>query len=119
MIFLDKLITNNPLACEKYSGRYEIEFAELPAIDILKKARDYIHNGHKLITHPLASSIPHKDTPYRSIIISKALGATDFNSVKLIENAIAAYLKFSARHFNIAPHIAKDFMAIDCDMLAK
>ena len=144
---MDKLITNNALAAEKYFG-LDVQFIEDSAVNVLIAARDYIHIGHKLLTHPLASSIPRADSPYKSVIISGIADKLDFESLKLIESAIAAYNivetkinihrtcsktsfasekaqrynEFFASRNEVLEHvqqtIAEDFMIIDCDVIA-
>ena len=115
-IFLDKLLTNNPLAAERYRG-LDVQWIDGPARDVLTAARDYVHLGHALLTHPLASSIPRKDSPFKSIIISGTAGQLNYDSLRIIENAIEAY-KIGAINFNIHQTVAEDFMLIDCDVIS-
>ncbi len=62
-------------------------------IDVLKSARDMVHKGSKLVTHPLMGSIKPNETPYRSIILSE--GTTlDVESLTIIENSISTTEKF-------------------------
>jgi len=115
---MNKLLTNNPLAVEKYQTLFEVERVEGAAADVLAVVRDYVHLGHCLVTHPLASSIPRKDSPFKSIAVSKEAGRLDLDSLRIIEGAIDAY-KHSVTHFNIPTSVAEDFMLIDCEMLSK
>jgi len=111
------LLTNNPLAAARSADRWDVKFFDDAAIAVLTAARDYIHCGHKLLTHPLASSIPPKDSPFRSVLISGDVSGTDFDSVRIIESAINVYAKLTVTHTNIPQNIAEDFMAIDCDVI--
>ena len=113
-----KLITNNPLAAEKYqTADVDINFIDGTAVDVLTEARNLVHLGHALMTHPLSSSIPRKDSPYKSVLLSGAADKLDFNSLNLIEGAIGAY-GYDALKININPSVAEDFMVIDCGMIS-
>lgn len=114
---IDKLLTNNPQAARRYGAIWDVEFKEAAAIDVLVQARDYIHRGHRLLTHPLASSIPHKDSPYKSVLVSGDSDVLDFESLRNIESAIGRYSQIGAISFDIPQSIALDFMMVDCEML--
>lgn len=77
--------------------------------------RDYIHKGHRLLTHPLSGSVKPKETPYKSIIISQSATALDIKSLSIIEESIACYHRFCERE--IPEHTHKDFMEIDCSLI--
>ena len=68
------LITNNELVKERY-GAYgkdlNVEYLEdAGCLDVLIKARDAIHGGSRLETHPMAGSIIPNQNPYKSVMIS-------------------------------------------------
>ena len=106
------------MAAQRFAGVLEVDFRDLPPMDILKAARDLVHLGHKLLTHPITSGTAPQGSPYVSVVISAGAEATDFSSVSVIESAIAVYAK--TRIVRQLPEvIAKDFMLIDCEMLAK
>lgn len=88
-----RVLTNNSLVREKYSGDLDITFIDGQYIDVLKSARDMVHKGLKLITHPLMGSIKPNETPYRSIIISEG-ASLDVESLTIIESSIFAAEKF-------------------------
>ena len=46
------LVTNNDRAAEKWGGSVDQVFMMDSYEAVLKKARDLIHRGHKLLTHP-------------------------------------------------------------------
>lgn len=116
------IITNNPMSKSTFEDKYVIEYIEQGTqIDILKKARDYVHKGNRLLTHPLMGSVKPNETPYRTICISKKREEkVDFSSLEIIENAIVTTEKF-IRDFN-TPHwsekILLDFQVIDLDLIA-
>ena len=115
---MDMLLTNNSMAAQRFADVLNVDFRDLPPMDILKAARDLVHLGHKLLTHPVTSGTAPQGSPYVSIIISAEAGATDFDSVSIIESAIRVYAK-TRIIIQLPEGIAKDFMLIDCEMLAK
>lgn len=114
------IITNNPLSKKNFSSQYEVIFIEGPVEKVYTMVRDKIHLGHKLLTHPLMSSIKPNETPYRTICLSvKKVKGTDMDSVLLIENSIMTLKKF----LNISPlpkyteSVLNDFQLIDYDLI--
>lgn len=88
------IITNNPKINIEYSNSMEIEFYEdMDQLQILKKARDYIHMGAKLIMHPMVGRIKPHETPYKSVFLEKCEGELDFMSLTIIEDSIAETVK--------------------------
>ena len=115
---IDKLLTNNSMAAQRFADVLDVDFKDSPPMDILKAARDLVHLGHKLLTHPVTSGTAPQGSPYVSVIISAETEATDFDSVSIIESAIRLYDKMRIV-MQLPEAIAKDFMLIDCEVLAK
>lgn len=115
-----KVITNNPLSQENFNGKYEVEFISGNVKDVYLKVRDYIHIGHRLLTHPLMSSVKPNEIPYRTVIITKQKGNTmDMDSLMIIESSIETLEKF-LRDFQIPnwdEKILVDFRLIDYDLI--
>ncbi len=88
-----RILTNNSLVREKYCEKLDITFIDGQYIDVLKFARDMVHKGAKLLTHPLMGSIKPNETPFRSIIISEGANL-DVESLTIIESSIAVTEKF-------------------------
>lgn len=88
-----RILTNNSLVKEKYCKNLDITFLGGQYIDVLKSARDMVHKGAKLITHPLMGSVKPNETPFRSIIISEGINL-DIESLTIIESSIAVTEKF-------------------------
>jgi len=114
------VITNNELSEANLKGKYDIVFVEGSLMDVLKAVRDYIHKGHKLLTHPLMGSVKPNETPYKTVLISKSYGKTiDVDSLMLIENSIHTAEKFL--RINKTPKwtekILEDFKLIDYDLI--
>ena len=114
------IVTNNPMSKEQFEIKYKVVFVEGTMMDILKKVRDNIHEGHKLLTHPLMSSIKPNETPYRTICISKEkLSKVDLQSLSIIEESIMSTEKF-LNDFNTPQwneKILLDFQLIDSDLI--
>jgi hypothetical protein len=114
------VVTNNPMSKEQFESKYKVVFVEGTMMDILKKVRDNIHEGHKLLTHPLMSSIKPNETPYRTICISKEiLSKVDLQSLSIIEESIMSTEKF-LNDFNTPQwneKILLDFQLIDSDLI--
>lgn len=126
---LDKfeIITNNPLVCKTISRINHTQ--EDTLYDVLTVARDRIHLGAKIISHPLAGSVKPHETPYRSIILSHSNDELDFQSLNTLEQAIERYQVLCK---NIPDHLTQtseniveryeekkrnDFQLIDCQLI--
>lgn len=114
------IVTNNPLSYEKFKDIYEVIFLEGKSENVYTTVRDKIHMGHRLLTHPLMSSVKPNETPYRTVCLStEKVKGVDMDSVMLIENSILTLRKF----LSISPlpqyseSIHKDFQVIDCDLI--
>ena len=55
-----------------------------------------IHQGHELVSHPLAASLRMLFSPYRSLIVGKKNKKVDFEYAEIIEDSIAKYKKHMA-----------------------
>ncbi|MEG1254188.1 GrdX family protein [Clostridium sp.] len=114
------IVTNNPMSREKFMEKYQVEFIKGPQLDILKRVRDYIHKGNRLLTHPLMGSVKPNETPYRTVCVSlETMDKVDFQSLEIIENSIATTEKF-LNDFNTpnwSEKILADFQLIDSDLI--
>lgn len=113
------IITNNSKVRQNYNDLYDIEFIEGSYLDVLSSARNKIHIGHKLLTHPLSGSVKPNETPYKSLIISFEKENLHMDSLSIIENSIITAKKFMDMK---TPHVwmsevLNDFMEIDCTLL--
>ena len=113
-----KIITNNSLVVQKFDSKYEVEYIDGDFMEILTTCRDYIHNKHRLLTHPLAGSIKPNETPYKTIMIDD-VDKLDTESLLLIEKAIETTKKFQ-NNFKTplwVDSILEDFKVIDLDLI--
>ncbi|MHC6180432.1 GrdX family protein [Clostridium sp. JNZ X4-2] len=114
------VITNNPMCKKQLTNKYKIDFIEGTVMQVLKRARNYIHGNHKLLTHPLMGSIKPNETPYRTIIITeKTEDTVDISSLNYIERGIHTTEKFF-RDYGIPQwnqKILDDFSLIDYELV--
>lgn len=139
------IITNNPLVRDKYSD-IEVEYYDISYQEVLQLVKNKIALGHKILTHPLSGSVKPKETPYKSIMISKntiganasnaganekpvganekpvwanACGArpVDLESLEIIEDAIATCEKFKERRDKWTPQVLEDFQLVDFTLI--
>ncbi len=114
------IVTNNQKVFERYKDTFEILFLDQGSyMEVLNKTRDKVHEGYKILTHPMAGSLKPNQTPYKSVILKKAASNTDYESVILIENTLAAaekFLKFKATP-SWSERILKDFQTVDLSLI--
>ncbi|MGL5123691.1 MAG: GrdX family protein [Fusobacteriaceae bacterium] len=113
------LLTNNPLVNDKIKTM-ELKFLkDYSYLELLYSARDFVHRGHKLLSHPLTSSIKPNETPYKSILISKNIDKLDFESLNFIESAIELVKGFK-KNEHIEKYsllVLEDFQLIDYSII--
>lgn len=113
------LVTNNDRAAAKWEGDVQQVVMVDSYEEVLKKTRDFIHRGHKLLTHPQASSLKPNQTPYRTILVYGEPGVCDTADVGLIEKAVETFEKWNAikklPEYN--EKIAYDYKTIDLSMI--
>lgn len=88
---------------------------DLDYMGILIQVRDRIHQGWKLLSHPLAGSVKPNQTPFRSILMEEGSSITDPDSVMLIEDCIGVLRKFLGDHPSPSwpQDVLEDFQAVD------
>ncbi len=114
------IITNNKLVYEKLNEKIETQFlSKYSYIEILEHVRDMIHEGNKLLTHPLSGSLKPNETPFKSIVVSKKKEDLDLEGLSIIEDSIASAQKFISGkptpQYN--ERILNDFRLIDLSLL--
>jgi len=117
------IVTNNIDVKSKYENDHKVIFVEGSYKDVLIKARDLIHEGRLLLTHPLMGSVKPNETPYRSIALGTQKNAVDTDSVILISEAIETYDKFAKtmrkdRGLNTPERLLADFRLIDLTLIS-
>ena len=115
------ILTNNPDVEESLKDKNVLRI-DGTYRDVLIRARDLVHQGHRLLTHPLMGSLKPNETPYRTIAVSSEKGALDTDSLLLIENAIETFDKFAQvtrpdRGINTPERMLADFRMIDLSLI--
>lgn len=103
-----KIVSNNSIVYEKLE---KVEFIEGNYIDVLLKARDLLHMGYSLVSHPLPASIRMVFSPVRSIILKKIDGF-DEESIIVIEKSLEKY-KLTMKNRNIDFKNKNDYEFVD------
>ena len=114
------IITNNPKVFKEMSGKnIDVSyFEQADFMEILYKARDFIHLGYKLLTHPIVSSIKPYETPYKTIVLAYNNGEIDLESIELIENSIELSKNFLDKpRRKLTKTIDEDFRLIDYELI--
>lgn len=111
------LISNNPLVRDELGDRHELVFVDGSFSEVLCRVRDFCHAGHILLTHPLSGSIKPNETPYKTVMLSKKQGPTDFDSVLLIEKAIETVKRFGQLRRQWREKELRDFQMVDLSLI--
>jgi hypothetical protein len=97
------LITNNPCFQQSLDSS-RLLFLRGTSLDVLIAARDAVHLGSELLTHPLYGNLRPNRQPFRSVLLrapaqkGKNLGSTfHFESVSTIEEAVLLYRGYANR----------------------
>ncbi len=109
------ILTNNPAVAAAYGAIAQPLTGGVAAVFIA--ARDAVHLGAELISHPLAGSLKPNENPYKSIVLSAQKGALNAKSLALIEDAIAVLKKLPAKARSYPPPVLEDFSVIDLDLV--
>lgn len=113
------IMTNNPIIHDRYAGRCEVDYLEESYRAVLIRCRNAIHAGALLLTHPLSGSVKPNETPYKSVVIRRRAGAAvDIDSLRLIEESIAACDRFGENRFALTEQLREDFMVIDDSLIS-
>ncbi|MGI6756076.1 MAG: GrdX family protein [Atopobiaceae bacterium] len=81
------VISNNPLLRDEP----DVTFVEGGFRDVLIAARDLVHMGYSLVSHPLFASLGMMFSPYRTIILSDARHEPNSVEAEIIEGSIMSY----------------------------
>ncbi len=114
----DIIITNNPLIKSKFASDYQIKFLNDELQQVFIYARDLVHKGHKLLSHPLSGSIKPNENPFKSILVSADSGSLDFDSLKIIENAILMLSNFPIKYKEFPLYWRDEFATVDLDLIS-
>ena len=63
-------------------------------MEILTRARDYVHLGSRLIMHPMMGRIKPHETPYKSVFLQVERNEPHFESIIIVEESLAETKEF-------------------------
>jgi len=114
------IVTNNSLVRDRFEG-WETVFVEGDCLDVFKAARDRIHLGHRLLSHPLSGSVKPGQTPYKTIVITKEKDTLDERSLSMIEESIQAFVRLNpgGSRGKYTKEVLDDFRLIDYNLVYK
>lgn len=111
------LLTNNPMVQASSQSICPVEFIDGSLMNVMIRARDYVHKGYKLLTHPLSGSIKPNQTPYKSILMQSASGAVDSDSLRILEGCIHTCKKLNTAEKDLPDLLLRDYMLIDSTLI--
>jgi hypothetical protein len=111
------IVTNNLRVHSELGDSYHVEYKEGSYRDVLITVRDYIYEGHALLTHPLAGSIKPNETPYRTVAVSKDKHKLDLESADVILSSIQTCDKFCMKPKEYSEEVLEDFQQIDYSLI--
>ncbi|MDE8733670.1 GrdX family protein [Eubacteriales bacterium DFI.9.88] len=113
------IVTNNIMVSAAYEEGYNLKFFQVTHRELLCLVRDYVHKGHRLLTHPLSGSIKPTETPFKSVVLSEQQDGLDYRSLTLIEEAIRMHDKLyhSCNVTNYTRTVLEDFRRVDLALL--
>ena len=111
------VISNNPRVADKLKAFEQLSCDSYE--QVLLKARDKVHAGAILLTHPLAGSVKPGESPYRSVAIRAGAGVLDMRSLEIIESAIDRFCTMTDHRAErtYLPSTVEDFQLIDYNLL--
>lgn len=118
-----RCLTNNPRI--PLIAR-EVSFLNVSSYGVLLAARDFIHKGWVLLTHPLYGNLSPSKNPYRTLLIKNPHTESSHplschvESLKLIEEALSVYSPYASYEFLFdADHVPlrNDFAWIDVELM--
>jgi len=108
------ILSNNPKVWAAFSNVRKINGT---LRHVLLEARNLIHQGNTLMTHPLSGSVKPNQTLYKSVIMAVDKGKVDYASLEYIESAISVCDKFPIQKQNWEQTVIEDFQVIDMALL--
>lgn len=108
------IITNNPLV----NNIPNVAVARIngSCLDVFAQVLNYVAQGHRLISHPLAGSIKPNQNPFKSVLISFQTGTVNRQEMAAVHQALcmAEEMSFDPYRYSEA---AGDLQMIDKELL--
>lgn len=115
-----RVLTNNPMVHEQLNSMTAItvDYRAVSLHELMILVRDFVHAGHRLLTHPLSGSVKPNETLYKSIGITDAPeGALCLESLNLIEHSISTVERFCRMYKDIKKEHELDLQLVDFTLI--
>ena len=104
--------------------KLELIYHECSIVELFEKLRDKVHQGARLLSHPLSGSVKPGETAYKSVLFELDLGeielsarTLDLRSLQLVEQAFEACKKFHFKTELFDEASLKDFQMVDASLI--
>jgi hypothetical protein len=106
------IVSNNPDVRKKFDC---CEYVNDSPLEVMRRVRDLVHEGHRLIGHPLAGQLRLQNNPHRSVALSKKEQGLDTASVMMIEETLERLRQVT--FISAAENDCTDYRFIDLSLL--
>jgi hypothetical protein len=120
------LVTNNHYFQQSIESS-RIQFIRGTSLDVLTVARDAIHMGSDLLTHPLYGNLRPNQQPFRSVLLRNTAqkernfaSSTYLESVSAIEEAVLLYRSYGSRLLipeSLPDATREDYSFVDSELM--
>ena len=120
------LMTNNPYFQQSLDSS-NLMFLHGTSLDVLVAARDAVHLGSSLLTHPLYGNLRPNQQPFRSVLLQNpaqqersSVFPADLESISLIEEAVLLYRGYGSRlsvKENLPDATREDYAFVDSELM--
>lgn len=116
-----RIFTNNPDVRARYGAA--ARWVDGGVREVFCAVRDAVHMGAQVLSHPLSGSVKPWESPYKSVAVCTAGAANGrgaalhFQSLQLIEDAIAKLASALPTAYAINELLAADFRIIDLELI--
>ena len=106
-----KILSNNPAVWASFPDAVHVEGNPR---DVLRNARDHVHKGWELFSHPFHGNMRLLRNPYRSLILKYEEGIINADSIICIEESFS---RLNSVTFDNSEGSRSDYRYIDLDLL--
>ena len=119
------LVTNNP-CFQRSVDSARLRFLCGTSLDVLVAARDAVHLGSDLLTHPLYGNLRPNQQPFRSVLLrnnqeGRNTGSAAYmESISTIEEAVLLYLGYGSRlpsPWRLPDAAREDYSFVDSELM--
>jgi len=115
-----KVLTNNPMVHGHLSSQAvcAVDYRDVSLHELMCIVRDFVHLGHRLLTHPLSGSVKPNETLYKSIgITDQPEAGLCLSSLNIIEHSIQTVERFANIKKPIDSNAKADLQLVDFTLI--